>query len=112
MYSFFNAVALKSSLRIEGMTKGDSQLTASAFCRYEQLGGKTFEVSGGKLLVGSEKMEKKGLASVVTGEGPRLKTNNLGSRRLVYCLILQNLRDAPIHEKWKLESEPRGRQKI
>ena len=80
------------------MATGDSQLTASAFCRYEQLGGKTFEVSGGKLLVGSEKMEKKGLASVVTGEGPRLKTNNLGSRRLVYYFTLQNLRDDAIQK--------------
>jgi hypothetical protein len=34
-------------------------------------------------------MEKKGVEAVVTGEGPRLKTNHLGSRRLVYYLRLQ-----------------------
>ena len=36
-------------------------------------------VRGGKLRVGSEKMEKKGLAAVVTGEGPSLKLTSLGA---------------------------------
>ena len=39
---------------------------------------------GGTLRVVSEKIEKKGLAAVVTGEGPSLETNHLCSRRVLF----------------------------
>ena len=60
----------------------------------------------------SEKMEKKGLAAVVTGERPSLKTNHLGSRRLDYDLILQKRERCCKSGEVGLESKPRGRQEI
>ena len=50
------------------------------------------------------------MAAVVTGERPNLKTNRLGSRRLVYGLILQKRERCCKSGKVGLESKPRGRQ--
>ena len=57
-------------------------------------------------------MEKKGLAAVVTGERPSLKTNRLGSRRLMYDSTLQKRERCCKSRKVGLESKPRGRQEI
>ena len=64
------------------------------------------------------KIENKGLAAVVTGEGPGLKRTTVVAAD--ECTILlskyfekkENWRGAAKHDKWELESKPRGRQEI
>ena len=52
------------------------------------------------------------MAAVVPGERPNSKTNRLGSRRLVYDLILQKRERCCKSGEVGLESKPRGRQEI
>ena len=67
---------------------------------------------GGKLRVVSEKIEKRGLAAVVTGEGPNSKTNHLCSRRVLCVRNSEYWKAAANQKKRGLESKPRGCQEI
>jgi len=59
-------------------------------------------------------METEGLAAVATGEGPNLNEppGLPPTTNVVYNGVpaKKNLKGAAIHEKWELESRPRGRQ--